>query len=192
MEQKKYKLTPDVRTQLRFLRQQSNLAAEDVSVELGKSKAWLAQIERGKLFSIKRNDLLELLKMYTEFSEYDIIHNGVLENFVQTGFAVESAPESKEWYDEIEIIKDYFYHYLNDCGNDNERLVQISYVNALLRCMNDYPGAISLMFENIITLETILENYSSLSHDKYLSKVSSLTKKLSTVLNKALRDSDSL
>ena len=192
MEPKKYKLSPDVRTQLRFLRQQNNLAAEDVSVELGKSKAWLAQIERGKLFTIKKADLIELLKMYTNYSEYEILHNGVLENFVQTGFALESAPQSKEWYDEIEIIKDYFYHYLNNCSDDSERSVQIAYIHALLRCMHDYPGAISLIFENIITLESILENYSSLSHDKYLSRVSSLTKKLSTILNSELRDSDSL
>lgn len=66
MSSNKIKLTDDQRKRLRELRKKANKAAEDVSVELGYSKAWLGQIERGKFQTIKQDDLLKLMTMFEE------------------------------------------------------------------------------------------------------------------------------
>ena len=69
MENNKIVLADESRIKLRFIRQQLNLSAENVAVEIGKSKAWLGQIERGKLHSIKTNNLIELLNIYKNHTE---------------------------------------------------------------------------------------------------------------------------
>ena len=82
MKQTKYKLPDFVRGYLRKMRKDMQLSAEDISVELGYSKAWLGQIERGKLHSIKEADLVKLLLIYLpDKTEDDIIEKGILENF---------------------------------------------------------------------------------------------------------------
>lgn len=66
MSQNKIRLTDEQRIKLRELRKKSKKAAEDVSVELGYSKAWLGQVERGKFQTIKQDDLLKLMAMFEE------------------------------------------------------------------------------------------------------------------------------
>lgn len=183
MEQKKYTLSVDIRTQLRFMRQSLNLSAEDVSVELGKSKAWLGQIERGKLLSIKREDLVELLVTYTNYNHNEILYDGVLDNFVTTGFALPDAPEDHDWYEEVDLIKDYFYGYLKNCTSDDERETKLEPIHSMLHCLSNYPGVTTLFFQNFILLENILNNYTSLKQDEYFQRVSALTQKINSLLN---------
>ena len=85
MKQNSYLLTSVSRTQLRSMRKSKGFSAENVSVEIGKSKAWLGQIERGKLLSIKKDDLIKLLLIYTNYDKDIISSNGILENFIQSG-----------------------------------------------------------------------------------------------------------
>lgn len=186
MEQNKFKLSSEVLAQLRYMRQYMNLAAEDVSVELGKSKAWLGQIERGKLLSIKKNDLIKLLEMYTVYSEEEIVSDGVLDNFIETGFALKNAPESKDWYEEVELIESYFYNYLNRCESDKDRNEKLIYIHALLRCLERYPESTSSFIQIFSTLEEIFDCYIDLTHDQYFLKALSLRQKLDHILKEEL------
>ena len=182
MEQKKFKLSEEVQTQLRLMRQHLNLAAEDVSTDLGKSKAWLGQIERGKLLSIKREDLVNLLLMYTTYSEHEILNKGVLENFVSTGIATLNTHEAYDWYEDVEAIKSYFFDYLRDTSSKDELESKLIYIRCMLRCLEAYPGATALFFQNFFLFENILDNYKDLSQDQYLNKVASLHRKLENIL----------
>ena len=66
MNVNKIRLTEEQRERLREIRKNSHKAAEDISVQLGYSKAWLGQIERGKLQTIKKDDLQKLADIFPD------------------------------------------------------------------------------------------------------------------------------
>lgn len=59
----KYTLNDNHREFLRKLRNSRQLSAEEVSEKLNHHKSWLGQIERGRLASIKKDDLDRLLSI---------------------------------------------------------------------------------------------------------------------------------
>lgn len=59
----KYTLNDNHREFLRKLRNSRQLSAEEVSEKLDHHKSWLGQIERGRLASIKKDDLDKLLSI---------------------------------------------------------------------------------------------------------------------------------
>lgn len=93
MKQNKYVLSTRNRNTLRFMRKEKKFSADDISIQIGKSQAWLGQVERGKLQSIKKDDLIKLLSIYTGYSEIEVLNYSVLENFVSTGYAEKTEPE---------------------------------------------------------------------------------------------------
>lgn len=54
---KKIKLNDFQREQLRKLRKDSGLSADQLSIDIGKSKGWYSQIENGRLQKISLDDL---------------------------------------------------------------------------------------------------------------------------------------
>ena len=93
MKQNKYILSTRNRNTLRFMRKEKGLAAEDISKQLGKSQAWLGQIERGKVQSINKDNLVKLLSIYTDCNEHEVVN---IENFISTGYAEKNETEITE------------------------------------------------------------------------------------------------
>ena len=89
----KITLTDIQRQALRTARKAANIAAEDLSVEMKYSKAWLGQLERGKFQTIKNDDLMYLLLRYTECSKYDVVSTGIWSNFLENGI-IEAKKQS--------------------------------------------------------------------------------------------------
>jgi transcriptional regulator with XRE-family HTH domain len=181
MEQLKYNLTPTIKNELRFLRQKRHLAAEDVSIELGKSKAWLGQIERGKLLSIKKDDLIKLLLIYTNFTEHEIVYEGVLENFLEFGKALPHTLKSDSIYVKMGF-ESTFDIFMNNFNSENEREIILEYFEKFLYLMQHYPGVTSSFFRMIPKLLYMIENYSTLSKDKFFSKTSTLMNRIEKII----------
>ena len=57
-------------------------SAEEVSEMLNHHKSWLGQIERGRLVSIKEEDLIKLLSILLDTSEDEIVSNDCVDNFI--------------------------------------------------------------------------------------------------------------
>lgn len=104
MDKDKYRLSKEQREKLRKIRKEKHLAAEDVSVELGYSKAWLGQIERGKLQTIKQEELAKLIALYTD-NEYKSNEMGkICEQFLKTGDVVLPKRERMTITEILEVI----------------------------------------------------------------------------------------
>ena len=63
---RKYELSKLSCLKLKNMRKETKLSIEEVSLMIGKSKDWLGQIERGKLQSIKKDDLMQLFMIYSK------------------------------------------------------------------------------------------------------------------------------
>lgn len=63
MREDKIILTKGMRDHLRKLRNEKEIIVEDLSERIGKSKGWLAQIENGRLATIKEDDLNKILNI---------------------------------------------------------------------------------------------------------------------------------
>ena len=57
-------------------------SAEEVSEMLGHHKSWLGQIERGRLVSIKEDDLTTLLSILLDVPKDELIAKDCLNNFI--------------------------------------------------------------------------------------------------------------
>lgn len=63
---KKYRLNEIQRAKIREKRKEQKISAETLSERINKSKAWIGQIERGRLSTIKEDDLINLLSVLYE------------------------------------------------------------------------------------------------------------------------------
>lgn len=184
MQKEKHRLSNMNRTQLRKLRKGCRLAAEDISLELGYSKAWLGQLERGDLKTAKKKDLAYLLARYYPLRckniEY-VISSGILQNFLEYGIIIESADDQY-----IELSKkeytDIFYKCIEQSITDEKKDQMLSQINAFLNCVNEFPNVMSLLLSNSETLYNILSRYSELSNDQFLSVVNDFTSKLNNII----------
>lgn len=78
----KYHLYDRHRSLLKEWRVEKELSAEKVSEMLGHHKSWLGQIERGRLVSIKEDDLLNLLSILLTEPIDELIQGDCVEKFV--------------------------------------------------------------------------------------------------------------
>lgn len=187
MEQKKYKLTNINRNSLRLMRKEQKLAAEDVSTRIGKSKAWLGQIERGKLQSIKKDDLSELLSIYysnttTTITKEDIISKGFLDEFLNSGLP---SQEQDKLYSELcDINFAYlFYNCIEQAPTLREKEEIMEQIKFLSYCLETYPDAMNTIIFNSETLFYTLYFYSFVSNDTFCTKAKSFASKLSGFYN---------
>ena len=110
---KKYKLSDSQRDFIRHKRRESCISAEIFSEKyLRKSKAWLGQIERGKLLTIKETDLITILSVFYDISKDTVINSGMVNNFEKCNF----TELDKSQYTEIKNVK--------QIKNENEVLLQ--------------------------------------------------------------------
>lgn len=63
MPHDKYQLHPDHYRLIRNKRKELRISAENLSEQIGKAKSWLSQLERGVFATVKREDLLRLLRV---------------------------------------------------------------------------------------------------------------------------------
>ena len=185
MEQTKYFLSEECRTQLRFLRQGVKMAAEDVSVALDHSKAWLGQIERGKLQSIKKKDLVRLLSIYTSTPEEEIESERTLENFLATGFAV---PLLNDWYTKIDELDftNALYRVIKDIDDEFEKEFLFDNIEAFRVCLEKFPGVMVPLLNHAESLFYILYKYSELSPNKFLRKTKTFSSKIAVLLDQEI------
>lgn len=182
----KFELNEKSRKELRTMRKKSKLTIEEVSAKLGKSRAWLGQIERGDLKTIQKNDLVELFKLYTDYPEEQIRYTDIIDNFIEEGILYTECPEAYNWYEEINFITNYFFEYFDKSASDEEVSDKLIYIHSLLRCLKDHSGATTLFLENFPLLERIFENYDELPADQYLSRFMKLTKKIQAILQEEI------
>lgn len=192
MKRDKYILTEINRKDLRALRKKYNLAAEDVSVELGYSKAWLGQIERGKLQTIKQDDLAKLLSLYCPiWNPEEIINKEVLTNFLACGMLIESMDNYLSELHEISF-PDIFYKCIEPLATQNLKEDSFKAISAFIYCINEFPSTMNTFLSKSFILQMILENYSILPADLYLSNIHSFFQKLSNLLDEECKNSDIL
>jgi transcriptional regulator with XRE-family HTH domain len=78
MSDDKIKLTYGMREYLRTLRNKNGIIAEDLSERIGKSQAWLAQIENGRLATIRQDDLKKILDILdSSIDEFETYFNNL-------------------------------------------------------------------------------------------------------------------
>ncbi len=182
MDDKKYKLTETNRENLRLLRKKRNLAAEDVSVELGKSKAWLGQIERGKLQSIKYSDLVKLMALYfPDWSPEDLKTNGVIQNYLNYGLPLETTDEHYAKLNELDFTNTFFKCIEHSIAYEEKEKI-FDGIKNLLDCIYDYPSVMSSFMLQIHSLHIVLDNYSYLPADQFFSCINSLLSKTTQIL----------
>ena len=182
MKKEKYILTEINRKELRSLRKNCGIAAEDVSVELGYSKAWLGQIERGKLQTIKQDDLAKILSLYCpEWTPEEIIKKDIINNFLKYNFLVESMDEYLGKLRELDIA-DYFFKCIDQLSMDEEKANTYKDIEYFMYCLYNYPGSMTTFLSNVPLFSFILDNYSILPPDQFLSNVNAFTKKLTNLL----------
>lgn len=186
MEQKKYILREKTRTQLQYLRKETKLTIEEVSLMIGKSKDWLGQIERGKLQGIKKEDLIKLLLIYTDYTKEELIYDGIVENFIKTGIAFSDKPEAYNWHEEVRWLTDRFFFYLDESTSDEDLYSRLADIHSLERCLEHFPGAMVLYFEHFKTILKILEGYKTLKGDQQILRFTRLMNKISTILTEEL------
>lgn len=185
MKQNKYILSTHVRNQLRVLRKNKCLSAENVSMELGKSKAWIEQIERGKIQSIKQDDLVKLLTIYTNFNNNEILQNGILVNFLYKGvISVEKPIKATDYFDMEEVIK-IVQKYITFCKFHKEECIEE--LHTMLRCMNMYSAHTNAYLSNFTLLEQICQRSNLvLSDEEYIYRTFVLNKKIENILKEEL------
>lgn len=108
----KYKLLDSQRNFLRERRKIKHISAENLSAQLGKSKAWLGQIERGKLFSIKETSLVDLLSILYDVPKSAVINNSILINFLNCNFLNQNEINKEEaLLEEIKELQEENYQF---------------------------------------------------------------------------------
>lgn len=108
MEQKKI-LTDIERRFLRVKRKECGYSAENVSIEMGKSKAWLGQIERGKLKTITMEDYKKLEKIYSNINE-EVKLEAIIYKHGYDDVAIWWLDLPQEALEQIEAILDEYRH----------------------------------------------------------------------------------
>lgn len=192
MNNEKYKLTDINREHLRLIRKQRKLAAEDVSVELGFSKAWLGQIERGKLQTIKYHDLAKLMAIYfPEWSAEKLKTNGVIQNYLDYGLPLETMDEHLSKLDNLDFTN-IFYKCIEHSVTYEEREKTFNGIQNLLDCIHDYPGVMSSFLLQVHSLHIILDNYSYLPSDQFYRCVNALITKTTHFLNEEYKHSEQM
>jgi transcriptional regulator with XRE-family HTH domain len=66
-------LTDDIKSFIMYERKKLKLTAEETSEKIGRSKSWLAQIENGRLSSIKKSDFIKLVSLFLDISSDEAI-----------------------------------------------------------------------------------------------------------------------
>ncbi len=192
MQIDKVNLTDINRGYLRKLRKDSKRAAEDVSVELGYSKAWLGQIERGLTKTVKRYDLARVMCVYCpEYTPSQILSTGLLDNYMNYGLLVENMNAYLAELREINFA-DIFYKCIDQVSPKDEKDESFNSINTLANCIDTFPGAMNTLLSQSSILQMILENYSVLPPDMYLSNINSFSRKLTDLLEEELNSSNLL
>lgn len=120
----KFILNNEIRSQLRSMRKKSKLTIEEVSAKLGKSRAWLGQIERGDLKGIKKEDLIKLTTLYG--SNCNIIGNQWI-NTTEWGNFIDSQSELGYSYQEVPRLQ---------CPHCNKKYPNVTYIREAKYCPN--------------------------------------------------------
>lgn len=192
MQIEKFKLNDINRGYLRSLRKDRNMAAEDVSIELGRSKAWLGQIERGLVQTVKKYDLARIMAIYCpEYTPEDIISKGILNNYLNYGFLVEDMDEYLASLQNLDFAN-ILYKCINPLQTSSEKDKTYQDIEYLLKCFNDYPGATTSMLTNARLILFILDNYALLPPDQFFSNFNSFNNKLSNLIREELNRSEEL
>lgn len=191
MEQQKYELSKEQQRLLRTLRQAKKIAAEDLSEKIGRSKSWLAQVERGAVRSIRKNELVTLLANYMDCSEEKIESSGILHNFLKHSLIAPLTQTEQQLQQEIKDISTTFSEYLKIALPDEQR-DRLTYIHFLLRCMQQYPGITSLFLENFFPLYDILEYYKELPADQMFTNLTKMMARLSDFMKSELDIAEAL
>lgn len=119
-------LTDKQRLQLRTMRKKSKLTIEEVSAKLGKSRAWLGQIERGDLKGIKKEDLSQLMILYEQNLNELVTANKWIYTS-EWGHFIDSNSELGYSYQEVPRL---------ECPTCHEKYPYISYIKKANFCPN--------------------------------------------------------
>ena len=112
----KYKLSDKQRNQLRLMRTEQNLSAENVSSELlHKSKGWLAMLERGRIANVKETDLIKLLSVLHGKTEDEILSQGILEKFLNINgqSSLSKWFQDNRWDNWVQYNDDELFSFIN-------------------------------------------------------------------------------
>lgn len=181
-------LTDFHRNNLKELRKMKKIGAEELSTYIGHHKSWLGQIERGRLQSIKTNDLIALLSALTNYSQEAIINNGILVNFIEHGqISVDTNLDIKGEIDEMTCR---LHSYLDSHPDSIDDV--LFDLNHFFICLSNYSGVMRLLLSQSSNLQEILDNYSSLSPDEYFSYTSNFINSIKSLINDEVIESEKI